>query len=127
MSYEYLDMKDVLRKESENMDKKIIAATVTPVFAEELKKLSTKITVVFPATPLARKILFCFLRGNAAMRRLADAMVWGQVSAEDYSMIGQRLDDALKTVESVIKDAETRLSNIERERKARIKKAIEGK
>lgn len=112
-------------------NKKPLVVTMTPRMSEELKKNSNgnNMTVVFPATPSARRILFQFLRSNALFRRLADAMIWGQVDAVKYSELNEKLDTALKGVDAVLKEADTQLrqENIRKDNKKKVISATDVK
>lgn len=107
-----------------NQNSKLVAVAMTPKQAELLaQKNGKELVVVFPGTPVSRQILFMFMRGNTVFRRLADAMVWGQVSAEDYSKLTTQIGDALKKVDNILKEAGNKLKAVDSAKKGHGKKA----
>lgn len=110
---------------NQNQKGRLIAVAMTPKQAELLSQKNGKeLVVVFPGTPASRRILFSFLRGNTIFRRLADAMVWGQVSAEDYAKLNTDINEALKNVDNCLREAGQKLKAADNAKKGTAKATV---
>lgn len=99
---------------------KPVAAVATHRDAATLQtEHNSTFQVVYPTTPVARQMFFNFISSNHILTRLADAMVWGNITAEQYSAISKAFSDSLAAVEQSVKAARKVIDELDKARRGK--------